>query len=153
MQGAGLDESQGLQMLSGMVSSKTTGWGYFSTAVPGIDIVQRFYRNFAESVSPSGDLSSFFGGMIMSSVALLEKGIPLEMYTTLETKLMGRTMISGQSGSRIYTVDLVNLPSDWCSRSFIDESLLTDIDAQMEQALSGSSGGASGTAAPPRHDC
>jgi hypothetical protein len=146
MQGAGLDESQGLQMLSGMVSNKVTGWGYFSTAVPGIDIVQSFYRNFAESVSPSGDLGSFFGGMIMSSVALLEKGIPLEMHTTLETKLMGKTMVSGESASGIYTVKLVDLPSDWCSRSFIDESLLTDIDAQMQQALSGSSGGGAGGA-------
>jgi hypothetical protein len=82
--------------------------------------------------------------MIMSSVALLERGIPLELHTTLETKLMGKTMITGESMSGIYDVTLVNLPSDWCSRSFIDESKLTDIDAQMQQALSGGSGGGAG---------
>ncbi|HSG63867.1 MAG TPA: peptidoglycan-binding domain-containing protein [Gammaproteobacteria bacterium] len=151
MQGAGLDESQGLQVLSGMVSNKVTGWGYFSTAVPGIDIVQSFYRNFAESVSPSGDLGSFFGGMISSAVALLEHGIPLELHTTLETRVLGRTVIGGESMSGIYDVRLVSLPDDWCSRSFIDESRLTDIDAQMQELLSGNapggSGAASGTAA------
>jgi hypothetical protein len=131
-------------MLSGMVSNKVTGWGYFSTAVPGIDIVQSFYRNFAESVSPGGELSSFFGGMLNSSVALLEKGIPLEMHTALETKVLGKTVISGESMSGIYDVKLVNLPDDWCSRSFIDESNLTDIDAQLQQALSGASAGGAG---------
>ena len=146
MESAGLDQSQGLQMLSGMVSNKVTGWGYFSTAVPGIDIVQSFYRNFAESVSPSGELSSFFGGMLNSSVALLEKGLPLEMHTTLETKVLGKTVISGESMSGIYSVELVNLPSDWCSRSFIDESNVTDIDAQLQQALSGSPSGGPGAA-------
>lgn len=153
MGGAGLDESQAFQVVSGMVSNKVTGEGWFTMAVPGIDIVQSFYRNFAQSVSPSGNVGSFLSGMIMSSVALLEKGIALEMHTLLETRLMGKTMISGESISSIYHVQLVNLPTDWCSRSFIDESLLTDIDAQMQQALSGSSGGggggASGTAATP----
>jgi len=145
----GLEQSQALQMISGMVSNKVTGWGYFSTVVPGIDIMQSFYRNFAENVSPSGEVSSFFGGMINSSVALLEKGVPLELHTTLETKVMGKTMVSGQSTSDIYEVRLVNLPSDWCTRTFIDESNLTDIDAQLQQALGGggSGGGSGGTSA------
>jgi hypothetical protein len=146
----GLGQSQALQVLSGMVSNKVTGWGYFSTDVPGIDIVQSFYQNFATSVAPSGELDSFFGGMIMSSVSLLEKGMPLELHTTVETKLMGKTTISGESMSGIYEVELVDLPSDWCTRSFIDESKVTDIDAQVQQAMAGAggSGGAAGMSAP-----
>lgn len=151
MESSGLGREQGLQMLSGMVSSKTVGWGYFSTAVPGVDIVQSFYRTFAENVAPGGGLGSFMGGMINSQVGMLERGIPLELHTTQETRIMGRTQVSGDSSANIHSVELVNLPSDWCSRELIPPNPnIKDIDAELQQALSAGSAGPPGQPGTPQ---
>jgi hypothetical protein len=138
-------EGQASAMMAGMVSTKNQGWGYFSQDVPGIDIVQGFYENFADRVAPSGDLESFFGGMIMSIVGMLEKGVPLELNSKVESKVMGRTMMSGESTSEILAVRLVSLPSDWCTREFVGPDVpIKDLDEEISQALSGQSGSSEG---------
>jgi hypothetical protein len=131
-----------LSMISGMVSVTNQGSGDFSTAVPGIDIVQSFYTNFANRVAPQGNLGSMFGGMIMNMVALLEKGIPLRMTSTVSSKILGATQVSGQSDHRVYSVELVELPPEWCVLDFTPEGVeVQDIDAQIEQAMAGAGAG------------
>ena len=138
-QGAGQDQASAL--IAGMVSTKNQGWGYFSQEVPGVDIVQEFYENFANRVAPSGELDSFFGGMIMAMVGMLEKGIPLELNFKVESKVMGRTTVSSESTSDILNARLVSLPSDWCTREFVGPDVpIRDMDEEINQALSGQSG-------------
>lgn len=140
-QNQGTGQSQASAMMAGMVSSKNQGWGYFSQEVPGVDIVQGFYENFANRVAPSGELDSFFGGMIMAMVGMLEKGIPLELYSKVESKVMGKTMVAGESTSDILSTRLVSLPSDWCTREFVGPDVpIRDMDEEINQALSGQSG-------------
>ena len=65
------------------------------------------------------------------------------VFQPLPGLLLERAEIEGQNPDQtlqeieaaLRAVELVNLPSDWCSRSFIDESKLTDIDEQMQQAF------------------
>ena len=82
------------------------------------------------------------GGMIMNMVALLEKGIPLRMTSTVSSKVLGATRVSGKSENHVYSVELVELPAEWCVLDFTPEGVeVQDIDAQIEQALAGAGAG------------
>jgi len=131
------------QGIGNMVSTTTSGSAWISNSVPGIDIVQSFYQNLTTQMQADQG-SSFFGGLIQNMVGMLDKGIPLEIETTVSSSVMGRTMISGKSKSVVGNIRLAPLRSDWCGEQPLpDGYTITDVDQQMSDAMSGAGAGSS----------
>lgn len=128
---------------AGMVSTETSGTVWVSEAVPGLDIVRTFYNNLTREVSPEQAGNSFFAGLVNNLVGMLRNGLPLEIDQTVESKVMGRTTISGRSHSIITDVRLVEFRPEWCSESLLPPTMpVQDIDQQISEAMgqSGASG-------------
>ena len=125
------------QALGNMVSTTTSGSAWISDDVPGIDIVQSFYRNLTTQMEVNQG-NSFFGGLIQNMVGMLDKGMPLEIESTVSSSVMGRTMMSGKSKSVVGNIRITELRSDWCAEQPMPEGYtITDVDEQMEEAMSG----------------
>lgn len=127
----------GMVPFAEMVSTKTSGTVWASEDVPGLDIIRSFYENLTTEVSPDQGGASFFAGLLNNLVGLLRNGLPLEIDQTIESKVMGRTQISGRSHSVITGIELTDIGSDFCSRSLIPTDIeVQDIDQQMSDAMS-----------------
>lgn len=121
---------------AGMVSTETSGTVWVSEAVPGLDIVRTFYNNLTREVSPDQAGNSFFAGLLNNLVGMLRNGLPLEIDQTVESKVMGRTSISGRSHSIITDVRLVEFRPEWCSESLLPPNMpVQDIDQQISEAM------------------
>ena len=122
---------------AGMVSTETSGTVWVSEAVPGLDIVRTFYNNLTREVSPEQAGNSFFAGLLNNLVGMLRNGLPLEIDQTIESKVMGRTSVSGRSHSIITDVRLVDFHSGWCSESLLPPTMpVQDVDQQISEAMS-----------------
>lgn len=131
--------------LAGLVSVKTEGTAWLASCVPGIDIVRTFYEKLTREMEPDGESMSFFGGLIKNSVSMLEKGMPMEAETTISSRLMGVTKISGTSRSVVTGFNVIPLPPQWCEASLMPAGYaVTDIDQQVADVLRNAPGGGSG---------
>lgn len=131
-----------MQNLGNMVSVTNSGTAWISSAVPGYEIVQAFYANLSSAVQPEGGA---FSGLINSLVVMLQHGIPLEIEQKVESKLLGKTIISGRSYAVVSQVQRVPLHGEWCSQDMLPaDYTITDIDQQISEAMSGATSGASG---------
>lgn len=123
---------------AGMVSTTSSGYSWVSDQVDGINIVQDFYRTFTSQVDASQGSGSFMSGLISNLVVMLEKGMPMKMEQTVESKVAGMTMVSGKSAMEVYSVNRVTLPNDWCGQDFIPAGMpIQDVNEQIDQAMGG----------------
>jgi len=142
-------ETSPMAAIAGMVSVTSQGTAWVSDRPPRMDLVQAFYRNFANEVQPNEGASSLFGGMINSLVSMLEKGLPLKVDQTVESKVMGRVMMKARSVMEVSSLQPIALPGSWCTSSFVPEGVaVTDIDQQISQVTRG--GGQPAGTAPTR---
>lgn len=131
--------------LAGLVSVKSEGTAWLASCVPGIDIVRTFYEKLTREMEPDGESMSFFGGLIQNSVSMLEKGIPMEAESTISSRIMGVTQISGTSRSVVTGFNVIPLPPQWCEASLMPAGYaVTDIDQQVAEVLRNAPGGGSG---------
>lgn len=122
--------------MAGMVSTETSGTVWVSEAVPGLDIVRSFYNNLTREVSPDQAGNSFFAGLVNNLVGMLRNGLPLKIDQTIESKIMGRTSVSGRSHSVITDVRLVEFRPEWCSESLLPPNMpVQDINQQISEAM------------------
>jgi hypothetical protein len=135
------------QALGNLISVKNEGTAWIADCVPGINIVKTFYENLSREVQPEQGATSFIAGLINSTVAMLEKGLPLESETTISSRLAGVTKITGSSHTIITGFDVVPLPPQWCADSLMPEGYaVTDIDQQVAEVMSGAPGGSNSSA-------
>ncbi|MGI9205972.1 MAG: hypothetical protein ACR2Q3_18290, partial [Woeseiaceae bacterium] len=122
--------------MAGMVSTETSGTVWVSEAVPGLDIVRAFYNNLTREVSPDQAGNSFFAGLVNNLVGMLRNGLPLKIDQTIESKIMGRTSVSGRSHSVITDVRLIEFRPEWCSESLLPPNMpVQDINQQISEAM------------------
>lgn len=134
----------GLASMGMSTSITTTGHGYFSSSVPGMDTVQAFFDNFASQIDSGQSSSSMFGGMLKTMVQMLEKGVPLEMETTVSSNMRGPGGMSMRSGFKATGVQRITLADDMCSRNLVpDYFAVTDMNEQLE-GMGGMAGAAQG---------
>jgi hypothetical protein len=130
----------GIPGITNTIKVKNTGSGWFSSQVPGMDIIRLFYHRMSNDVSRDGGAMSFFGGLINNMVGMLRKGIPLVMDQTTSSSVMGKTMVSGRSQHYLTSIKTVEFNQQWCDQTLMPSSYaVTDVDAQIAGAM-GSSG-------------
>jgi hypothetical protein len=128
----------GMIPFADMVSTESSGTVWVSEAVPGLDIIRSFYENLTSEVSPELASNSFFGGLINNLVGMLRHGLPLESDHLVESKVLGRTSMSGRSHSIITDIRLVDFRPEWCSESLLPPGMpVRDIDQEIAEAMSG----------------
>ncbi|NGP54445.1 peptidoglycan-binding domain-containing protein [Thioalkalivibrio sp. XN8] len=121
---------------AGMVSTENSGTVWVSDAVPGLDIIRSFYENLTNEVSPELASNSFFGGLINNLVGMLRNGLPLEIEQTVESKVLGRTSVSGRSHQIVTDIRLVEFRPEWCSESLLPPGMpVRDIDQEIADAM------------------
>jgi hypothetical protein len=131
--GLGGGAMAGLESMGMNTTMSTTGQGYFSSSVPGMDTVQAFFANFASQIDTGQSASSMFGGMLKTMVQMLEKGVPLEMETTVSSNMRGSGGMSMRSAFKATGVQKVTLADDMCSRNLVpDYFAVTDMNEQLE---------------------
>lgn len=132
----GLGGAGGTASGAGMVSTTSSGFSWVSDQVDGIEIVQDFYRTFTQEIDSTQGSGSFMSGLISNLVVMLEKGMPMKMEQTVESKVAGMSMASGRSSMEVYNVRRVALPNDWCGQDFIPAGMpITDVNEQINQAM------------------
>lgn len=125
------------QALGNLVSVTSSGTAWMSDSAPGIDIVRSFYQNLTSKVQ-ADEANSFLGGMIRNLVGMLDKGIPIVIEQTVESKVMGRTTISGKSESHVANIRLWDLYPGWCGDLEMPAGYtVTNLDEQMSETMSG----------------
>ena len=128
-----------LSAVGNMISTQNVGTVWVSSEVPGIDIVRIFYERLARDVDVSGGAVSFFGGLIQNLVGMLRKGLPLEIDSTVSSKIMGATAVSGRTRNILSNVRLVKFYPEWCTESLMPtDYAVTDIDQQLSEAMGAS---------------
>jgi hypothetical protein len=128
----------GMVPFADMVSTRSTGTVWVSDAVPGLGIVRTFYENLTTEVPPDMAENSFFAGLLNNLVGMLRNGLPLEIEQTIESKVMGRTSMSGRSHSIVTDVRLVEFRPEWCGESLLPPDMpVRDIDQEMAEAMGG----------------
>lgn len=126
----------GMVPFANMVSTESSGTVWVSDAVPGLDIIKSFYENLTNEVSPELASNSFFGGLLNNLVGMLRNGLPLETEQTIESKILGRTSISGRSHTIITDIRLVDFRPEWCSESLLPPGMqVRDIDQEIAEAM------------------
>jgi peptidoglycan hydrolase-like protein with peptidoglycan-binding domain len=143
---AGLSRGSGgaLAPIATMITATNEGTAWMADDVPGIGIVQSFYRNLVNEVSISGGASSFFGGLVNSLVGMLNYGLPLDIEQEVKSKVLGVTTVSGRSRNIISDLWVIDIDPQWCFGSIMPtEYEVTDIDAQLNEAM-----GAAGNSDP-----
>jgi hypothetical protein len=136
----GLGGASGVAPGAGMISTTSSGFSWVSNKIDGINIVQDFYRTFTSEIDSSQGSGSFMSGLISNLVVMLDKGMPLKMDQTVESKVAGMSMAGGRSAMEVYTVKRVSLPNDWCEQNFIPPGMkMTDVNEQINQAMGQSS--------------
>lgn len=134
----------GMVPFANLVTTENRGTVWVSDAVPGLDIIRSFYENLTSEVSPELASNSFFGGLISNLVGMLRNGLPLEIEQTIESKVLGRTSVSGRSHSIVTDIRLVDFRPAWCSESLLPPGMpVRDIDQEIANAM-GQSGAQSG---------
>lgn len=129
------------QALGNLVSVTNKGTAWISDSAPGIDIVRSFYEKLTREVQTDQGASSFFGGLINNLVGMLNKGIPLEIDQTVSSAIMGRSTFSGRSTAVVLGISLRDYQPEWCTQSLMPAGYaVTDIDQQISDATSGTSG-------------
>lgn len=142
--GFGGEEMAGLEALGLNATFTNTGYAYYSTTAPGMDVVQAFFDKFASQVQADQGASGMFGPILNTMVDVLAKGMPLEMEQTVQTSMGG--MSRGDMRSKIKATGLrtVTLPGDYCDLNLVpDHFAVTD----MNEELGGMSGSAQGSGA------
>lgn len=122
---------------------KSDGHGYFSRDVPGMEIAEEFFERFSEGTSFDQGGASFFAGMMKSLVEVLERGLPMEMDTTVTSSMGGMGMGgSHRSIEKVISSQLVDLPDDFCSRVLIPDYFeVSEMGAGMSGGITFSPGG------------
>lgn len=137
----GTGAAPGMEMIAGMVSVDNVGTAWVAPTVEGDSIPRRFYWNLATQVQPADGMSGYFSGMIMNLAGMLQHGLPLDVSSTVTSKMAGRTVMSADSRSVITDVSLVPMPSGWCERDIVPPHFeVTNVSAQLDQ-LSAQQGG------------
>lgn len=132
--------NSGMSMIANMVSVKNEGTAWMADNVPGIEIVQSFYRGLTQEMSLGDGTASFFGGLISNVVSMLEYGLPLDIEQTTTSGITGAgSMAEGRSRNFVSSVRVVNIQPDWCLESVMPANYaVTDIDQQVSELLGGS---------------
>lgn len=142
--GFGGEGMAGLEALGLNTTFTNTGYGYYSTSAPGMNVVQAFFEKFASQVQAGQGASGMFGGMLSTLVDMLAKGLPLEMEQTVQTNMGGMSRGGMRSKMKATGLRTVTLPGDYCERNLVpDYFAVTD----MNEELGGMSGTAQGSGA------
>ncbi len=133
---------EGAVPFASMVDVQNNGQVWVSDDVPGLDIVETFYRNLTSEISPDLEGMSFFAGMLKNLVGMLQHGLPLEVDQTIESSAMGMMSVSGRSHSVVTDVSLVEFRPEWCSESLLPPNMpVRDIDQEISEAMGRSGAG------------
>ena len=131
--GGGGESGGALAALGLNATISTTGHGYYSTTVPGMNIVNAFFDRFTSQVQASEGGSSMFEGMLNTMVEMIRKGMPLEMDQTITSNMMGGGRGGMRSVIKASGVQTVSLIDDFCTRSLVpDHFTVTDMSGQLE---------------------
>ena len=132
------------------INMSTDGHGYFSRAVPGFELLETFYKRISEGVSIEEGGGSFFGGMMNTWVEVLKRGVPLEMDQTVTSNMGGMNMGgSSRSVFKIFSVQLVDLPKDYCTAALTPDYFeVTDAGQGLSGMSMSPGGGPSGAGSP-----
>lgn len=134
--------SNDIGMFGNMVSVTTKGDVWIADDVEGIEIAQSFYENLSSQAYP-GEGASFFRGLIDNNISMLEKGMPIRIESESESKVLGRSMISGKMESVVHGTMLMDVAPGWCDERPIPEGYtVTDIDEQLDQVMGSDSANA-----------
>lgn len=107
--------------LGAMVSVNNSGTAWVAEDVPGMDIVMDFYETFSREISAEQGDSSFFGGMIKNLVGMFQHGMPLHIVQSTQSKVLGKTQMSGTSESWVTSVGVYSRDIEQCSATTIPE--------------------------------
>jgi hypothetical protein len=132
------------------INMSTDGYGYFSRAVPGFELLETFYQRISEGVSIEEGGGSFFGGLMNTWVEVLKRGVPLEMDQTVTSKMGGmNTGGSSRSVLKIFRVELVDLPAGFCTAALTPDYFeVTDAGQGLSGMSMSPGGGPSGAGSP-----
>lgn len=135
--------------LASMVSLKTSGRAWVSDEIEGLDVIRQFYTDFANQIAASQGQNSFYGGLMKNLVGQLQHGLPLYTYQKTESKVLGKTMMAGESESWVTSVRPFDRDEDECGQTVLpppEEGYdITRIGAPMPAEGSGAAGGAPGS--------
>ncbi len=142
----GLGTQPGMDWIARKISVKNEGKASIAPAVEGDSIPKRFYWNLATQVQPASGASGFFSGLIMNMVGLMQHGLPLSIESKVTSKIMGKSVISGDSLSVITDVSLKPMPSGYCEQDIVPPDFeITNVGEEIEKALA-QQGGSAGSA-------
>jgi len=135
----GLGGAAGANAAAGMVSTSSSGTAWVASDVDGIEIVRGFYQNMSSKVDASQGAGSFMSGLMSNLAGMLEKGIPLKMDQSVESKVAGMSMAAGRTEMEAYSVDRMSLPGNWCEQDFVPQGFqIRDMNQEISEAMSGS---------------
>jgi hypothetical protein len=120
--------------LAAMTRVETQGNAWMSTEVPGVDIVNTFYDNFARIIEGQQGALSFIGGMLRNQEVITSHGMPLQ--TTVHTSAAMGT----RSTSTFEAKDIQVIPArvDECvARPVPSGYTVTDLNAELASTGSG----------------
>ncbi len=134
----GLGGVASLGVSASMVSTTSSGTAWIASQVDGIEIVRAFYQNMSSKVDASQGAGSFMSGLIGNLVGMLEKGIPLKMDQTMESRVAGMSTAAGRTEMEAYSVNPMSLPDNWCEQDFVPEGFqIRDMNQEIAEAMSG----------------
>ncbi len=130
------------------INMNTRGHGYFSRNVSGFEILDALYTAFLDGISFEQGGGSFFGGMMKTWVEVLERGLPLLMDQTTTSSMGGMSMGGGEHRTvmKINSLQMVDLPSDFCTRALTPEYFEVSEPAAGLSGMSITAGSPSGSA-------
>lgn len=132
----GSGAAPGMDMIAGMVSVKNEGSAWVAPNIEGDSIPRRFYWNLATQVQPASGVGGFFSGLIMNVVGLMQHGLPLKINSRVTSRILGKSVISGDSESTILDIGLVPMPAGWCTRDIVPPGFeITNVSEQLDQAM------------------
>jgi hypothetical protein len=134
MGGAGT--APGMDIIASSISVQNSGTAWVAPSIEGDSIPRRFYWNLATQVQPAEGMAGYFSGLIMNIVGLLQHGLPLEVESTVASRIAGASVMKADSKSVITSYDLVPMPAGWCARSIVPPNFeVTNVSEQLDEMM------------------
>ena len=131
----------------GQIDLESEGYAWVSTEAPGIDVIQAFYDNFANSVQPPPGGGTLMSSMIEQMAGITAHGLPLAVQTnssvTMQMSILGESKQESASATEIRRVRAITAgPNARCERPEIPPGY--QLMTMGEGGLSGGDGAPGG---------
>ena len=125
------------QALGNMVSVNVSGTAHLAQCIPGVNILRAYHEKLTTELRPNDGSIGAFAGLVKNQVAMLERGVPLDITSSTTSNIAGMPMATGSDRNLVTGFDIIEMPADWCTQSLMPEGYeVMNLDQQISQAAS-----------------